>query len=309
MWFKQIQLFQFAESRHFSLEELTEKLLPLAFQPCLPSLPSSIGWVSPIDEEDAPLIKLINGCMIFCLQIEEKILPASVITQELNEKVKLIEEADGRKVHHKEKLSLKDEVVMTLLPRAFSKFTRLYAYIDTRNHWLVLGSTNTKKIEQFMAIFKKSISEKVQSFELKKLANIITHWLKNKDYPSSFSIEKSCLLQDPNQQNRTIRCQQQDLFANSIQPLIKDGFEVKQLALSWQDHVSFILADNFSLHGLKFQDEVVAQAMDMEPETKQQQFDADFIIMSETLTGLLKDLLNVFMKPAIQSKELELEAE
>ncbi|MBV8802532.1 MAG: recombination-associated protein RdgC, partial [Gammaproteobacteria bacterium] len=123
---------------------------------------------------------------------------------------------------------------------------------------------------------------------------IITHWIKNKDYPSVFSIEKTGVLQDPNQQNRVIRCQQQDLFSNSILSLIKDGCEVKQLAMNWQDRVNFVLSDDFTLKSIKFQDEIKQQSQEMEPETKEQQFDADFLIMTETMSQVLNDLLNLF---------------
>ncbi|MEO8401181.1 MAG: recombination-associated protein RdgC [Gammaproteobacteria bacterium] len=296
MWFKQVQLFQMTDSVRYSIEDLIKKLEPLAFISCFPSMPSSMGWVSPVDEDGAPLARAVNGCIMLCLQIEEKILPASVIRQELNDKVKQIEASEGRKVYSKQKLSLKDEITMTLLPRAFSKFTRLYAYIDTRNQWLVLGTTNEKKTEQFLSLFKKSVSESVHAFELKKLSPAITPWLKHQNYPTTFSIEKTCVLQDPNQQNRIVRCQQQDLFANSIQAFIKEGYEVKQLALCWQDLVNFVLVDNFSLQSMRFQDQIIAQVKEMEAETMQQQFDADFLIMTETLAGLLKDLLGLFIK-------------
>ena len=302
MWFKQVQLFQLTDALKLSAEQLIEKLEPLAFTSCLPSMPHSMGWVSPVDEDGAPLIRMVNGCVMLCLQIEEKILPASVVRQELMDKVKQIEAAEGRKVYQKQKLSLKDEIIMTLLPRAFSKFTRLYAYIDTRNQWLVVGSANEKKTEQFISLFKKSLTENVYPFELNKLSPVTTYWLKQQNYPSSFSIEKACMLQDPEQSNRVVRCQQQDLFAHAIQAFIKDGYEVKQLALCWQDLVKFTLLDNFSLQAVRFEDQVIAQAGEMEPETRQQQFDADFLIMSETLTGVLKDLLQVFLKT---SKEEE----
>ncbi len=296
MWFKQVKLYQLTESFRLPVEQLIEKLEPLAFTSCLPSMPSSVGWIAPVDEEGAPLVRAINGCMMLCLQFEEKILPAAVIRQELSDRVKQIEASEGRKVYQKQKLSLKDEIIMTLLPRAFSKLTRLYAYIDTRNQWLVVGSTNEKKVEQFISLFKKSVTESVTTFELQKLSPAITHWLKNQNYPTTLSIEKACVLQDPEQQNRVVRCQQQDLFANSIQAFIKEGYLVKQLALCWQDYVNFVLVDNFSLQSIRFEDQVIAQANDIETETKQQQFDADFLIMSETLAGLLKEMLQLFLK-------------
>ncbi len=296
MWFKQAQIFQLPDSLNFSIENILDKLSQLTFRPCLPSMPFAMGWVSPIDEDEMPLARSINGYVMICLQIEEKILPAAVIRQELNDKIKQIEAAEKRKVRQKEKLNLKDEIILTLLPRAFSKLIQLYAYLDSKNHCLVLGTTNAKKTEQFLSIFKKSITEKIKGFELKKLSFTMTHWLKSQNYPSSLSIEKACLLQDPSQQSRSIRCQQQDLFASSIQALIKDGCEVKQLALSWNDHVNFVLLDNFSLQSIRFQDDVTSQAEDLEAESQQQRFDANFLIMTATLAGLLKDLMSIFIE-------------
>ncbi len=305
MWFKQVQLFQIQDTLAYSPEAFCEKLEPLLFVPCLPSMPSSIGWVPPIEEEGAPLVHALNGKIMLCMQLEEKVLPGVVIRQALDEKVKKIQARDDRRVRAKEKMSLKDEVVMTLLPRAFTKLTRVYGYVDTKNNWLVIGNTNASKIEQFLLLFKKTVTENVRLFDYAKPAPIMTHWLKNQSNPTVLSIEKACMLQDPQKQNRVIRCQQQDLFAPSIQGLIKDGCEVKQLALCWQDRINFVLADDFSLRGLQYQEEVLEEANGIESETKQQQFDADFFIMTETLTAMLHDLISVFCKEA---KEVEVEA-
>lgn len=298
MWFKQIQLFQLNGNVDLSSNNLMEKLEALAFRSCLPSMEMSLGWISPLDtdDEDAPLVRSMNGYVMLCLQIEEKILPATVIRHELANKIKKIERDEDRKIRPKEKLSLKDEIKMTLLPRAFSKFTKLYAYIDTKNRRIILGTANAKKAELFINMFKKSVSENISSIEVNKLSPIITHWIEFQNYPSSFSIEKSCVLQDPKQESRIIRYQQQDLFTISIQSLIKDGCEIKQLAINWQDRVNFVLSDDLTLKSIKFQDEIVAQAKEMEPETKDQQFDADFLIMTDTLTQVVNDLLDVFIK-------------
>lgn len=307
MWFKQLQLFQLNGPVDLSANNLMEKLEALAFRPCLPSMEISHGWVTPLDSDDehAPLVRSINGYIMLCWQIEEKILPATVIRQELAKKIKKIEREEDRKVRSSEKLSWKDEIKMTLLPRAFSKFTKLYAYIDTKNKRIILGTANAKKTEQFISLFKKSVCEYVASMDIDKLSPIITHWIKNRDYPPSFSIDKSCVLQDPNQQSRIIRFQQQDLFTVSIQSLIKDGCEVKQLAINWQDRVSFVLSDDFTLRSLKFQDEITAQSKEMEPETKDQQFDADFLIMTDTLSQIIDDLFAIFIKKSPDLTEAE----
>lgn len=294
MWFKQAQLFQLSDSIQYTSDYFTKKMEKLLFQECLPSLPQATGWVPPIDDQDAPLVQSINGYMMICMQIEEKILPSIVIRQELDKKVKQIEKLENKKVSAKEKYALKDDITSMLLLRAFSKLTKIYAYIDTRNHWMVLSIANAKKTEQFLSIFKKTFGDNVHPLEIKKLSTMMTDWLKLKNHSPSFSIEKSCVLQDTNHESRVIRCKEQDLFANSIQSLIKDGCEIKQLALNWQDRIDFVLLDNFSLQSIRFKDEIIAQVKELEAGTKQQQFNADFLIMTESLNGLMKDLFDCF---------------
>lgn len=298
MWFKQVQLFEINGPIDFSSNNLIAKLEPFTFKSCLPSMEMSHGWISPLESDDefAPLVRSINGYIMLCLQIEEKILPSVVIQHELQTKIKKIELEENRKIRQSEKLSLKDEIKITLLPRAFTKFTKIYAYIDTKNRRLILGTGISKKAEQFISLFKKSISEYISPLEIEKLSPIMTHWIKHQSYPSTFSIEKNYVLQDPNQQNRVIRCQQQDAFASSIQTLIKDGCEIKQLAMIWQDRVNFTLADDFTLKSIKFHDDITSQAKEMEPETHDQQLDADFLIMTETLTQLMNDLVPLVTK-------------
>lgn len=295
MWFKQLQLFQLTPSISSSANLLAEKLEPLAFNPCLPSMPSSLGWVSPVDEENSPLTRGINGCIMICLQVEEKILPASVVAQTLKEKIKQIELLEARKVRQKEKLSFKDEITHTLLPRAFSKLTRLYAYIDTKNNWLILNTISPVKTELFISMLKKSLNNDINAFEIIKPSSLMTEWLKNKNHPSFFSIEKSCLLRDKDQQNRVIRCQEQDLFDVSILSLVKSGCEVMQMGLCWHDKLHFVIGDDFSLRTIRLVEDDMAEFQD-QIESKQQKFDAEFFMMTDMYNHFLHDLLAVFAK-------------
>src|SRR5688572_27015189 len=177
MWFKQAQLFQLTDAIPLTLNHFSEKMQKLLFQQCLPSIPLGSGWISPIDDQDASLVQSINGYMMVCLQVEEKILPPIVIRQELAKKIKQIEKLENKKVSSKEKYTLKDEMTSTLLLRAFSKLTKVYAYIDTKKHWLLLGTTNAKKTEQFLSAFKKTFGDGINAFPIEKLSTTMTAWL------------------------------------------------------------------------------------------------------------------------------------
>lgn len=305
MWFKQVQLFQLTTPiKAIDTASISEKLEPLAFQDCIPSMPFSSGWASPLEEDDAPLTRVLNGCFLLCLQIEEKILPATVVRDAVNEKVKLIELTEARKIRQKEKLNLKDEMTQTLLPRAFSRYSRLYAYVDTRNQWLVLNTTSPKKTELFMSMFKKSFGEGVvASFDTVKPSAVFTHWLKTRDYPTILSVEKSCVLQDPEEQTRIIRCQEQDLFDSNIQSFVKDkGCEVMQIGMCWQDRLNFTLANDFSIRNIRRTEDDLAEMSDI-IESASQKLDAYFFMMTEMFTGLFQALLPLFMSDPTENKE------
>jgi recombination associated protein RdgC len=303
MWFKQVQIYQLSKTKIYSAEEVNTMLEDLAFSPCLPSMPDSAGWVPPVEDPDAPLVRTINNNVALCLQVEEKILPATVIRKEVGDAIKEIEASEGRKMRQKEKLDLKDQIMTTMLPRAFSKLTKVHGYIDNNNHWLILGTTNGKLTDKFLSMFKKSVTDDVFAPQLTNPTSIMTLWVKTQNYPSVFAVENACVLQDPNQEGRIVRCQQQNLFVDSIQSLIKDGCEVNQLRLSWQDRVDFVLAKDFTLRSIAMHDELIEQVKELEPETAQQQFDANFMIMCGTFSGLLNDLLDVY---ADQTNKVEM---
>ena len=119
MWFKQVQIFQVINSMPHNEGVLEEQLEKLGFEPCKANTPYTYGWISPVDEDDEYLVHSYKNYLLFCLQIEEKVLPTYVIRQELKERIKEIESSQQRKVSAKEKYAIKDEIYSMLLPQAF----------------------------------------------------------------------------------------------------------------------------------------------------------------------------------------------
>lgn len=297
MWFKNILALQCAKPIDYQPEWLEKQLEECAYRPCPAKLPMSSGWVSPIQLPDAPLVHTANGVMLICLAIEEKILPSNVLRQKVGERVLELEAKQERKLRKREKDAIRDQLYHTLLPQAFSKTTRIYAYFDTRKNWLLINSVSKRMNDFFFSMLEKSLPElKLEWPDIKRLPTLMTEWLRNDSLPASFGIGKACVLQDPNQSTRMIRAQQQDLQAGPIQSLLKDGCEAVQLALTWAEQISFTLKEDFTLRSLKFHDAVLDIAKDHYSETEAQKFDADFAIMSDTLQKLLEMLMPVCLK-------------
>jgi len=297
MWFKQAQLFKLENS--FGALELEGYLEQLPFTPCPSGLPISQGWISPTDEEDSSLVYTAKEFLLICLQTEAKLLPAKILRQKLNEKIKEIQLAQSRKVSYKEKNSIKQQVYNELLPKAFGVIYRDYALIDTKNNWLILNTNSTKNTESFIAFFKRSLNKvKITPPEIKKLSPILTDWLLNDTQLKSLNIEDTCVLKDPKQEERVIRIQKQDLSAKYVQSLIKNDFEISQMKVTWNDQVTFVLKNDFTLQSLQYQDTLVELSDADKSDSEEESFKADFFIMSGVLTKIFSELFKVFAKVA-----------
>lgn len=302
MWFKQAQLFKLEDS--FGALELEGHLELLPFTPCPSGLPISQGWISPTDEEDSPLVYTAKEFLLICLQTEAKLLPAKILRQKLNEKIKEIQLAQGRKISYKEKNSIKQGIYNELLPKAFGVIYRNYALIDTKNNWLILNTNSAKNTESFVTFFKRSLSKiKIVPLETKKLSPILTDWLLNDSHPKSLNIEDACVLKDPKQEERVIRIQKQDLSAGYVQSLIKNNFEISQMKMTWNDQVTFVLKNDFTLQSLQYQDTLV-ESSENKDDSEEACFKADFFIMSGVLTKMFQELLKVFIKNMTALKSL-----
>ncbi len=294
MLFKQAQLFSLNKALPTQLSSLLPKLEPLIFKNCPPSFSSSHGWVAPTKDKDAPLVYSMGHYLLFSLQFEEKVLPAGVIKKELETKISELQQKEDRKIYSKEKKNLRDEVTMTLLPRAFTQISQIYACIDTKRQWLITNTLQADKVKALTSSFKKCFDIDVTPLKLKKISYLLTQWVKQNEAPEGIEILDQCFLQDPNSMKRTIRSQSQSLSSPPLQALIDSGLEVKQLMLSWQEAVRFTLTDFMHLKNLRYTDEALADVEDDATESALDRFNTDFVMMVKTLDSLFLMLIENF---------------
>ncbi|MBP0047683.1 recombination-associated protein RdgC [Marinobacterium sp. AK62] len=72
----------------------------------------------------------LNCGYSLCILVQEKILPAPAIKREVDRKVRDIEAQQDRTVFRKERLQIKDEVIMDLMPRALTRERIIHAFYD-----------------------------------------------------------------------------------------------------------------------------------------------------------------------------------
>lgn len=296
MWFKNLRIYRFSQPFEWTAETLEPALAERAFQPCGRQDLSQYGWVSPLGDGHDTFTHVSNGNIIICAQRQDKIVPSSVIKDAMQEKIDIIEQRDARKVYRKEKDQIKDEVLLELLPRAFTRNRRLFAYFAPKEKLLLLDTASASKAEEFLSYLRETLNGLPVIPPVSKMvpADVMTHWLKEQHAEEPFSLDRDCELGNPLDTANVIRCKGQDLDGDEIQRLLDAGKRCNKLAVVWKESIRCVINEDLSLKRLKFEDELLQQANETEAESKEQQFDQDFSVMAIELNHLCKDLFKVF---------------
>lgn len=295
MWFKNIRFFTFSEPFTLSAEDLAATCENSSFSPCGTYNAASMGFISPLQQEDAPLVYAAEGCYLLCLKLQEKILPATVLREQVDERVAEITQKEDRKVYKKERQQIKDDLYQELLARALCKSSLMYAYIDTKQQLLIINSSSQTKAELFCSFLRKTLgSLKTIVPEYQNPSVTLTHWLADPDDATPFAVGDFCLLQHPDDPAATIRCKAQDITTPTIQALLEDGNSVTQLGLEWEDQLTFVLTDDLGIQKITYLDSVQAQVDDIFTESDADRFAADFAIMTKTLQHMLEAVVTLF---------------
>ncbi|MDR0805853.1 MAG: recombination-associated protein RdgC [Enterobacteriaceae bacterium] len=294
LWFKNLMVYRLCRDIPLSADELEKQLEPLRFTPCGSQDMAKTGWVSPMGSHSDSLTHVANNQMLISARKEEKILPAPVIKQALLAKIEKLEAEQHRKLKKTEKDSLKDEVLHTLLPRAFSRFNQTNLWIDNKNGLIIVDAASAKRAEDTLALLRKSLgSLPVVPLTLENPIELtLTEWVRSGNVPEGFILQDEAELKAILEGGGVIRCKAQELVCDEIAAHIEAGKLVTKLALEWRERIQFVLSDDGSLKRLKFMETLREQNQDIDKEDYAARFDADFTLMTGEVELLIKELIN-----------------
>jgi len=296
MWFKNLCLYRLAEPFGLEPDDLQEKLAAAAFRPCASTEMSAQGWVPPLGGDESPLVHSANGCHMLCLREESRLLPASVIRESLEERVEELERKESRQLGRRERSRLKEELTFELMPRAFTRSKRTYAYLDPRGGWLVIDAGTWKEAEALTELLRGCIGSLPvrvpQSAESPQA--VMTRWLARDQVPADLTLGEEAVFEDPRTEGAEVRVKRQDLLSNEINAHIEAGKRIRRLAVTWDERMSCVLDADMAVKRLRFLDVVQEGSGDREPESAAERFDADFAIMALELGRFIPRLLELF---------------
>ena len=289
MWFKNLQLYRLAKDKPLTdLTGFEQGLSGFVLAPCSSCDPQSLGWVAPTPS--GALIHSVNLQWLLALGVEKRLLPASVVKQFANDRAKLIEEAEGRRVGRKEMRDLRESIQIELMPRAFVQRRTTFAWIDPAAGWLAVDAGAPAKADELLEHLHKSIDSfgaRLPATQISALS-AMTAWVAAGEAPHGFSIDQDLELRSPD--NAVVRYAKHTLEGDEVRQHIAQGKVVTRLALTWRDKISFVLNDKLQIKRLVFLD-ILKEQSEGQSENDDERFDLDFTLMTCELAELITDLM------------------
>jgi recombination associated protein RdgC len=301
MFFRNLTLFRFPASLNF--DDLDTGLTECLLKPVGALELSSRGFVSPFGRgEGEALSRRIDDAIWVAAGSEDKILPGAVVNDMLQKKLAEIEEQEGRKLGGRARKRLKEDLVHELLPRAFVKPGRTDALIDCRHGFIAIDTSSRKNGEAVVSDVRHALG----SFPALPLnaevapRSILTGWIAGEPLPQGLSLGDECELRDPTDNGAIVKCQHQELQSDEIAKHLEAGKQVTRLALTLDDHLSFVLGEDLVIRKLTFLDGAVDQLESTERDDLHAELDARFALFSGEVRRLFLTL-----EPALKLSKAE----
>jgi recombination associated protein RdgC len=280
MFFRNLTLFRFPTSLDFN--ELEARLAECALKPVGALELSSRGFISPFGRDNEALSHRIGDAIWISVGSEDKLLPGAVVNDLLSRKLEEIERKEGRKPGGRARKRLKEDLVHELLPRAFVRPGRTDALLDLTHGLCVVDSSSRKAAENVVSEIRHALGSFPALPVNAEVAprSILTGWIAGEPLPEGLSIGDECELKDAADKGAVVKCQRQELQSDEIAKHLEAGKQVTKLALTLDDHVSFVLGEDLIVRKFKLLDGAVDTLESTERDDVRAELDARFALMA-----------------------------
>lgn len=288
MWFKHLHMYRLHDMPTLDANDLVTALQDHAARPLGSADARRLGWTAPAGRlGSGQLLHEIQGHRLLSALRQERLLPASVVKEELDERVADIEAREARKVTRKEKITLKEQITDEFMPRAFVRSQKVDLWWDTHSGLIGINASSRSRCEDVLDLLRESLgSLKVTPISSQTLPiRAMTTWLGDPgSRPADLQLLDGVELKAKGDDG-VVRARQVDLDSDEMQQLLESGRQASKLGLSIEGRLSFVMHDDLSLKSLRFGDALIEEADHADDgDDALARLETDFILMAQALS-------------------------
>jgi recombination associated protein RdgC len=289
--FKNLIVYRIGPGWAANSAELEAGLEKMIFVECGATQPVSAGWAPPRGVAHAPLLESVGGQWLMKLVVEQRVVPSAVVKRRVDERAAQIEQATGRKPGKKQQKELKEEVMLDLLPQAFTKQASIRVWLNPKDRLLLIDASSPAKADDVVTQLVKAADGLALTplHTAQSPAAAMSEWLTTGEAPAGFSIDRECELKSPDETKSAVRYARHALDIEEVRQHIAGGKVPTQLALTWQGRVSLLLTEAMQVKKIAFLEGVFEGGS--KPK-KDEAFEADAAIATGELGKLIPDLID-----------------
>ena len=289
MFFKNLIIYQF--DKNSSIERLNNDMLKnMAFTPCGPTDSIKKGFVSPIGDDEVLKLQVQDHSLLM-LRIESKLLPSSVIKKKTSERIEQLEQKLGRRASKGEKHRVKDEVIIDLLPVAFTKDKYTYVWINHQDQFIAIETSSFKVAEDILSLIRKELGRLslIPIHTEKPVSPFFKEWVLDDNPPANFFVLNDAMLADTLDGNGKIKLIDENLTAEEVKSYLNGGREIKSLSFSYKQQTVFTVNTELVFSKISYSSEMLDENSDISLDDKTKRIEADFFLVANELANLIKD--------------------
>ena len=286
--FRNIRYYRLDSDWPDSEKALSKALQKAAFSPCGPLTERSSGWV-PVDPDTGNLLaRRVNGADLLKLRSQSRVLPHSVINEELESRIEDFRNRMQEAPSPREKRRLKAETRDELLPKAMLKSDKIWGYVDLKEKVVGIDAAQSTAAERFIRRLSAPFDGlKIRPLQYKQPVNELLTGIFLGGAPDQFAVGRECRMQDAADGGSLVRWSNFDLSDTTIRNHVANGMRLTHLAIEYDNVMGCVLDENGVISKLRF------LGMDDDREEGDEplaRLDAEFVLITGTLRKMLGDL-------------------
>jgi recombination associated protein RdgC len=252
------------------------------------------------DGEDGPIPDILSRTQdVLITHVNEtKDIPERIIKSELALKVERLELLYQRKIKAQERGALKDEVMQSLVPRAFTTTRKTQLWIDIKNRLIIIDTSSAKVAEEALALLRKSLGSLpvVPVVTTESIVKTITEWVAGDQYPEGIRLSEKndqANFDSEFENGSRVTFRKSEFTAFIAKHLVDSGNVITSIGLELSELVDLVIDEKGQLKKITYPASLVEQNNDIEEDGHARRY-ADFTLMCDVLRSAIERLYAAF---------------